>query len=103
MANVCNACPTALPRPCFGETGKAGVQDDARYNGFRFTDKAVAIIHNHTAASPASAPGPMFMCVTFQLHFHHLDRLELDLRGHAHVRGAAFSCPRFKSADMVLI
>ena len=35
--------------------------------------------------------------------FHHFDRIELDLRGHTHVRGAAFSCPRLKLADMVLI
>ena len=35
--------------------------------------------------------------------FHHFDRIELDLRGNTHVRGAAFSCPRLKLADMVLI
>ena len=29
--------------------------------------------------------------------------LELDLRGHTHVRGAPFSCPRLTLADMVLI
>ena len=32
--------------------------------------------------------------VTFRLDFHHLDRFALDLRGHIHVRGAAFSCLR---------
>ena len=31
------------------------------------------------------------------------DRLELDLRGYMHVRGAAFSWLRFKLADIVLI
>ena len=42
--------------------------------------------------------------VTFRpVDFHHFDRVELDLRGHMHVRGAAFSCLRFKWADMVLI
>ena len=41
--------------------------------------------------------------VTFRLIFHHFDRFELDLRGHMHVRGAAFSCLRFKLADIVLI
>ena len=41
--------------------------------------------------------------VTFRLKFHHFDRLELDLRGHMHVRGAAFSCLRLKVADGVLI
>ena len=41
--------------------------------------------------------------VTFRLNFHHLDRFELDLRGHKHVRGAAFSCLRLKWADIVLI
>ena len=40
--------------------------------------------------------------VTFRLDFHHLDRFALDLRGHIHVRGAAFSCLRLNLADMVL-
>ena len=40
---------------------------------------------------------------TFRADFHHFDRIELDLRGNTHVRGAAFSCPRLKLADMVLI
>ena len=40
---------------------------------------------------------------TFRLNFHHFDRFELDLRGHIHVRGAAFSFLRLKLADMVLI
>ena len=31
------------------------------------------------------------------------DRFELDLRRHTQVQDAAFSCPRLKSADMVLI
>ena len=35
--------------------------------------------------------------------FHRFDRFELDLRGHTHVRGAAFSCLRLKLADIVLI
>ena len=41
--------------------------------------------------------------VTFRLNFHHFDHFELDLRGHIHVRGAAFSCLRLKWADVVLI
>ena len=41
--------------------------------------------------------------VTFRLNFNHFDRLELDLRGHMHVRGAAFSWSRLKLADIVLI
>ena len=41
--------------------------------------------------------------VTFRLDFYHLDHFELDLRGHLHVRGAAFSCLRLKLADTVLI
>ena len=41
--------------------------------------------------------------VTFWPNFHHFDRFELDLRGHMHVWGAAFSCLRIKLADMVLI
>ena len=40
---------------------------------------------------------------TFRLNFHHFDRFELDLRGHIHVRGAAFFCLRLKLADIVLI
>ena len=40
---------------------------------------------------------------TFWPNFHHFDRFELDLRGHMHVWGAAFSCLRFKWADVVLI
>ena len=40
---------------------------------------------------------------TFRLNFHRFDRVELDLRGHMHVRGAAVSCLRLKWADMVLI
>ena len=40
---------------------------------------------------------------TFRLSFHHFDRFELDLRGHIHVRGAAFSCLRLKLANVVLI
>ena len=30
--------------------------------------------------------------VTFRLNFRRFDHFELDLRGHIHVRGAAFSC-----------
>ena len=40
---------------------------------------------------------------TFGLNFHHFGRSELDLRGHTHVRGAAFSCLRLKWADLVLV
>ena len=40
---------------------------------------------------------------TFRADFHHSDRIELDLRGNTHVRGADLSCPRLKWADMVLI
>ena len=40
--------------------------------------------------------------VTFRLNFHHFYRFELDLRGHIHVWGAAFSCLRSKLADIVL-
>ena len=40
---------------------------------------------------------------TFRLNFHRFDRIKLDLHGHTHVRGAAFSCLRLKLADMVLI
>ena len=40
---------------------------------------------------------------TFRADFHHFDRTELDLRGNTHVWVAAFSCPRLKLADMVLI
>ena len=39
---------------------------------------------------------------TFRLNFHRFDRFELDLRGHIHVQGAAFSCLPLKWADMVL-
>ena len=41
--------------------------------------------------------------VTFRLNFHRFDRFELDLRRYTQLWGAAFSCPRLKSADMVLI
>ena len=41
--------------------------------------------------------------VTFGLNFYHVDRFELDLRVHMHVRGAAFSCLRLNLADIVLI
>ena len=41
--------------------------------------------------------------VTFRLRFHRFGRFELDLRGHTCVRGAAFSCPRFKLADMLIL
>ena len=37
---------------------------------------------------------------TFQLNFHHFDRIELGLRGYSHVRGADFSCLRLKLADV---
>ena len=47
--------------------------------------------------------GPGRRYGTFRLNFHHFDRFELDLRGHIHVRGAAFSYLRFKLADIVLI
>ena len=40
---------------------------------------------------------------TFRLDFHRFDRFELDLRGHIHVRGAAFSWLRLTLADVVLI
>ena len=41
--------------------------------------------------------------VAFRLNFHYFGCFELDLRGHAQVLGAAFSYPRLKSADLVLI
>ena len=40
---------------------------------------------------------------TLRLNFHRFDRFELGLRGHTHVQGAAFSCLRFKLADMLPI
>ena len=43
------------------------------------------------------------MYATFRLNFYHFDRFQLDPRGHTQMRGAAFPCPRLKSADMVLI
>ena len=39
----------------------------------------------------------------FRTNFHPFDRIKLDLRGHIHVQGAAFSWLRLKSADLVLI
>ena len=39
----------------------------------------------------------------FDIILDHLDRFELDLRGHTQVRGAAFPCLRLKLADIVLI
>ena len=51
-----------------------------------------------------AVPATILLCTfTFRLNFHRFDRFELDLRGHMHVRGAAFSCLRLKWADMVLI
>ena len=41
--------------------------------------------------------------MTFRLNFRHFDHSELDLRGHIHAQGAAFSCLRLKLADIVLI
>ena len=55
------------------------------------------------AEDAAAATGVVTVLSTFRLNFHHFDRFELDLRGHAHVRGADFSCLRLKCADMVLI
>ena len=55
-------------------------------------------------ANPAAGAQPAgAMYGTFRRNFHHFDRFELDLHGHIHVRGAAFSCLRLKWADMVLI
>ena len=62
-----------------------------------------------TTSGPNGGPGDNYtegsttMYVTFRLNFHHFDHFELDLRGHTHVRGAAFSCLRLKLADIVLI
>ena len=60
-----------------------------------------------TAMSPRDQrehnPKELFMYGTFRPNFHHFDRFGLDLRGHIHVRGAAFSCLRLKLADIVLI
>ena len=50
-----------------------------------------------------AAPEAVVVYGTFRPNFHHFDRFELDLRGHIHMRGAAFSCLRLKWADMVLI
>ena len=69
---------------------------------------------NHAVVGPPPADGgaPRVQCVaacpspgyvTFRLNFHHFDHFELDLRGHMHVRDAAFSCLRLKLADIVLI
>ena len=44
-----------------------------------------------------------FVYGTFRADFHHFDRIELDLRGNPHVRGAAGSGLRLKLANMVLI
>ena len=63
----------------------------------------------HACSTPNCAVDPVFnpfgiapVYGTFRLKFHHFDRIELDLRGHIHVRGAAFSCLRLKWADIVL-
>ena len=70
-----------------------------------------------TAVDPANtaAVGPQdYVVVATKAHqlagaslsgsnFHRFDRFELDLCGHTHVRGAALSCLRLKSADIVLI
>ena len=57
-----------------------------------------------TLAKVAAISKTMFTAyVAFRLNFRHLDRFELDLRGHIHVRGAVFSCLRLKLADIVLI
>ena len=57
--------------------------------------------HASTAAPTAIASSIVYG--TFRADFNHFDRIELGLREHTHVRGAAFSCPRLKLADMVLI
>ena len=55
-----------------------------------------------TLALPTEAQA-VEMYGTFRLNFHRFDRFELDLRGRIHVRGAAFSCLRLKSAEIVLL
>ena len=40
---------------------------------------------------------------TFQQHLLYFCHSELGVRGHTQVWGAAFSCPRLKWADVVLI
>ena len=68
---------------------------DPQYSGFflRFDPKNTTPYHVPSCQE----------YVTFRVDFHHFDRIELDLRGNTHVWGAAFSCPRLKLADMVLI
>ena len=56
-----------------------------------------------SATAVSQQPSSYSRYGTFRADFHHFDRIALDLRGNTHVRGAAFSCPRLKLADMVLI
>ena len=56
-----------------------------------------------TGAMEFNSSGSFWSYVTFRLNFHHFDHFELDLRGHVHVRGAAFCCLRLNLADIVLI
>ena len=58
------------------------------------TGKPKAVVNDHLGA---------VVYVTFWPNFHHVNRIELGLRGHTHVRGAASSCLRLKWADMVLL
>ena len=86
-ATACVALSHALPA-----LGLGGQQDSAEQPG--------GATPHHSAVNVRRARRRY---VTFRPDFHHFDRLELEFRGHLHVRGAAFSCLRLKSADTVLI
>ena len=66
-----------------------------------------ALMPSHNTVNDIPAHGNEWLikrtCGTFRLNFHHVNCVELGLRGYTHVRGAALSCLRLKLADMVLI
>ena len=73
---------------------------DANASGTLFGDAVGAVVLKRL--EDAERDGD-FVYDTFRLNFHHFDRFELGFREDTHVRGAAFSCLRFKLADMMLI
>ena len=80
-------------------TSRCGLR--SRRPGTRCTNRPGTRAGTSRARSRHTATGSGY--VDFRLILHHFDHFELNLRGHIHVRGAALSCLRLKSADIVLI
>ena len=95
--------PTSPPPSGKGSTRMWRRSRTSKTRRSRHSPPRSRITPRWTRSRSKAVTGPTTPYGTFRPNFHHFDRFELDLRGHTRARGAALSCLRLKSADMVLI